>query len=456
MSPAPLTIIVGAGISGLTCAYALQKSGQNVLLLEASECPGGVIRSVEQNGYLYEFGPQSFSSTPTLYKLCDELGLNGELVTAPHGAPRFVLIDNHLTPVPMSPPAFLTSGLLNWNTKFAILSEALRSTSPPEPDESIAAFTRRKFSAQLLERMVGPFVSGIYAGDPEQISLRAAFPKIYEAEKTTGSVVRGMLRIAKTSKTTTKQSSRRPGLISFRAGNESLIKALAQKLGPSLRCNTTVNNIRLTDSGFSLQITDNSGNSQELPCAKLVIATPTNRAASLLQDLAPNARVPLEQIRYARLAVVSLGYRREQITRSLDGFGFLIPRSSGIRTLGTVWNSSLFPNRAPQDHVLLTSFVGGATDPAAAAFPADRLTELVHSELAPILGISGQPTAPLITAYSEAIPQYNLGHTARLQSLRDALSSIPSLRVIGNYWQGPAIGNCIDYALAVAEAVRIS
>jgi oxygen-dependent protoporphyrinogen oxidase len=455
VAAAPLTVVVGAGISGLACAYALQKAGQNVLLLESASRPGGVIQSVEDQSYLLELGPQSFSGTPPLYKLCAELGLNQQLVEAPHGAPRLVWLGGKLVPVPMSPPAFLSTGLLSWKTKLSILSEVLRTTHPPEPDESIAAFTRRKFSAELLDRLVGPFVSGIYAGDPEEISLRAAFPTVYEAEKSTGSVVRGMFRRAKTPTATVSQPPRRPSLISFRSGNESLISALADKLGSNLRCNVAVSAIGRRDSRFVLRSQIAQGH-QEIVCDRIVVATPTRVAASILEAMAPPASVSLQEIAYAPVAVVSLGYRCEQVRHPVNGFGFLAPRSSGIRTLGTVWNSSLFPGRAPEGHVLLTSFVGGATDPSAADLSDAALSALVHDELAPILAISGQPAMQNVMLYARAIPQYNVGHTRRLKAIRAAVDRIPGLWLTGNYWRGPAVGSCIEHALAVAEQVQIS
>jgi protoporphyrinogen/coproporphyrinogen III oxidase len=454
VADAPLTVVVGAGISGLACAYALKKDGHNVLVLEAASRPGGVIQSVEKDGYFLELGPQSFSGTPTLYELCNELGLNEQLVEAPHGAPRFVLLAGKLVPVPMSPPAFLSSNLLGWKTKFAILTEVLRTSHAPEPDESIAAFTRRKFSGELLDRLVGPFVSGIYAGDPEQISLRAAFPTVHEAEKSAGSVVRGMFRAAKKLKATVPQAHphKRHSLISFRSGNESLTTALTDKLGPHLRCNAPVHSICRTDRGFLVRFQKPG----EISCERLVVATPTGVTASLLEELIPQVSASLRDIAYASVAVVSLGYRREQVRHPLNGFGFLAPRSAGLRTLGTVWNSSLFPGRAPHDHVLLTSFVGGATDPSATDLSDDSMCSLVHRELIPILAISGQPVMQHVMLYSHAIPQYNLGHTQRLQAIRAAADQVSGFWLTGNYWNSPAVGSCIQHAFAVAEKVRTS
>jgi oxygen-dependent protoporphyrinogen oxidase len=449
-------VVVGAGISGLTCAYSLQKAGYNVLVLEGSPRPGGVIQSAAEDSYLFELGPQSFSSTPALDRLCDDLGLAGRLVEAPHASPRFVLLNGKLVAVPMSPSDFLTSGLLGWKTKFAILTEVLRGTHAPESDESIASFTRRKFSSELLDRLVAPFVSGIYAGDPEQISLRAAFPKIHEAEQGAGSIVRGMFRNARTSNAATvNRPRRRPSLISFREGNETLISALADKLEPSLRCNVAVGSITKTHEGFTLQ-TQGRGRTEELSCDRVVVAAPASVAAALLTDLAYQATSPLREINYASVAVVSLAYRRDQVRHPLEGFGFLIPRSAGIRTLGSVWNSSQFPHRAPKDHVLLTSFIGGATDSAAVNLSDGELSATVHREIAVILGISGQPAKERVTVCQTAIPQYSLGHAGRLLEINKAVQRVPGLCLTGNYFQGPAVGSCIEHALSVAEQVRIS
>ena len=455
MAARPLTVVVGAGISGLACAYSLKLAGENVLLTEASSRSGGVIQTVAENGYLFELGPQSFTSNPSLDELCFRLGLAGEILEAPHGAPRYVLIDGRLQNVPLSPPSFFTSGILRWKTKVSILKDLFGKTAPPAGDESISEFVRRKFTPELLEKLVGPFVSGIYAGDPERLSLRAAFPKIYQAELRKGGVLRGAFRSTPgTSRDSEKQSMRRPGLLSFQGGNLALATALGKALGDALRLHTTVSGIGRTAEGFLVTTAGPSGNS-EILCKKLVLATPADATAGILHSVAPLAAEALRKISYAPVAVVSLGYRSEQVGRSLEGFGFLVPRSARVRTLGTVWNSSLFPGRAPHGRVQLTSFVGGETDREAASLSSDALAALVHREIAPLLQITGIPEASRITNYLRGIPQYNLGHLDLLGSAASALKAIPGLHAIGNYWNGPAVGACVERAQAVADEIRI-
>jgi oxygen-dependent protoporphyrinogen oxidase len=448
-------LIVGAGISGLTCAYSLGKSGIDAQVVDASPRPGGVIRSECREGFLLELGPQSFSGTPQLLELCRDLGIANELVEAPPRAARFLLINGQLKPAPLSPPAFFASSLFSAKTKWSILRDALGRTHPPGADESIATFTRRKFSPELLDKLVGPFVSGIYAGDSEKLSLRAAFPQLFEAERSAGSIIRGMMRASKT-KPGPKQ---RPTLQSFRNGNEALIKALAASLGPALRTETSVTEIHRTSTEGSTKYEATltvRGSIEQITADNVVVATPTNAAATFLQNLHGQVSSTLASIQYAPIAVISLGYRKSDVARSLDGFGFLVPRSEGLRTLGTVWNSSLFPGRAPDGQALLTSFVGGATDPQATTLSPDELIAMVHKEIAPLLQIGQSPAFSDATLYPRALPQYNLGHVERMASLQKLRAELPGLWLAGNYLRGPSIGACVEQALSVAEEIRES
>jgi oxygen-dependent protoporphyrinogen oxidase len=445
-------VVVGAGISGLVCAYALHKAGVDAQVLEASPRAGGVIASEVRDGFLLELGPQSFSGTAVLRSLCKELGIEDQFVQAPAGAPRYVLIDGVLRAVPLNPAAMLTSSLLSAKTKWRIARDAFGTTHAPEQDESIAAFARRKFGEEPLDRLVAPFVSGIYAGDPERISLRAAFPQVYEAEKSAGSIIRGMIRAAKTREGPRERST----LLSFRNGNETLVRALAQKMGSHLRLEAEVLGITVRRDAesvrFEVRIRE-AGSDRMVVAERLVLATPANVAGALLRDVNAAFEPVLGGIEYAPVAVVSLGYRRQDVGHSLDGFGFLVPRSSGLRVLGSVWNSSLFPQRAPAGHVLLTSFVGGATDPGAAKLSSDELAALAHREVAPILPIRAAPVFSHAQVYRRALPQYNLGHGERLMALERLSGDLPALSLVGNYFRGPAIGNCVELGMAAAETL---
>lgn len=452
-------LIVGAGISGLVCAYALRQAGVDALLLESSSRPGGLIRSERRDGYLLELGPQSFTGTQPLLRLCRNLKIESELLNAPPRAPRFLLIDGQLSPAPLSPPAFFASSLFSLRTKWSLLRDALGRTTPPEADESIGSFTRRKFTSELLDKLVGPFISGVYAGDPEKLSLRSAFPQLHEAERASGSVIRGLLRTSKP-QTASADAKPRPALQTFRDGNETLVKALATALGSGLRTDVEVTSLQHEGTGqpqprarFFVNVKSFAG-SESLVADHLVLATPPNVTARLLATAPQKMENRLSEIAFAPVAVVSLGYRQAAVGRSLDGFGFLIPRSAGLRTLGVVWNSSLFPGRAPIGQALVTGFVGGATDPDAVALSPGDLASLVHREIAPILQICEDPAFSHVTSHARALPQYTLGHLDRVAQPTESGSPCSNLWLVGNYLRGPSIGACIEEALRVAENIR--
>jgi protoporphyrinogen/coproporphyrinogen III oxidase len=462
MSSQIQALVIGAGISGLATAFALHKANISTLLVDSAIRPGGVIQSVRRDGYLIERGPQSFSGNSQVTSLCNELGILEDRLLADPKAPRYVLINGMLQPVPMS-PALLGSSFFGGGTRSSIVRDILGNNQPPEPDESVAAFTRRKFSETLLDCLVGPFVSGIYAGDPEKLSLRAAFPILYEAEKASGSLIRGMFKVLKERKARRGNEPREKSTLqTFRDGNETLIRALADNLSAQLVLGSEILSIAPLDPGPEpsaprFRVTVRTAKGIEIWGAeRLVMATPTNVTAKLLASFDPAFETNLAAVEYAGVGVVSLGYRKADAGNSLCGFGFLVPRSSGLAILGSVWNSSLFPGRAPEGHALLTSFVGGATNPHAISQSADELADRVHRDIAPILKIGKEPVFKNVTIWPRAIPQYNLGHVARLAAVEKARSNFPGLYFAGNYMNGPAIGTCVEHALKVANDIRVS
>jgi oxygen-dependent protoporphyrinogen oxidase len=455
-------LVVGAGISGLATAFGLQKSGILTIVVDSATRPGGVIHSVKRDGYLLECGPQSFSGNSAITSVSSDLGLLSERLLADPRAPRYVLINSKLQLVPMG-PGILASPLLAGGTRLALLRDMFGKSAPREPDESVAGFVRRKFSAALLDRLVGPFVSGIYAGDPERLSLRAAFPILYEAEKNFGGVLRGALKIMKARKAAAGDAPREKATLqTFQDGNESLIEALTERLGNALYPSVEVGSIQALDPAteptaprFRATLRTPKGE-EVIEAERLVLAVPSNVAAKLLAPLHADFEPAFCGIEYAGIAVVSLGYRKEDVAHALHGFGFLVPRSAGLAILGTVWNSSLFPGRAPDGQALLTSFVGGATNSGALKQSPEELVTQVHDELTPLLGIRNEPVFRNVTIWPRAMPQYNLGHTARLATIEKLRGNFPGLYIVGNFLNGPAIGTCMEHALKVANEIRVS
>ena len=441
-------VVVGGGISGLACAYRLKQLGLPVTILEASGRVGGVIGTIRKDGFLFESGPQSFQGTATMLDLIRELGIEGDLETADPHAPRFVYLHGRLKKIPMTPQALLASSFLGVNSRFKIASEPFRRTKPPAKEESVADFVRRKFGHEILEYLVAPFVSGVYAGDPETLSLKAAFPTLEEWEREYGSVLRGAMK----SRSDAEKRAGPPPLCSFRDGVASIANAIASKLGDSLRVGAQV--VSVARAGAYEICFEQGGRSEKLTAAAVVVSTPAYIASHQVASISSPLAHTLSGVAYAPVAVVASGYYDRQIAEGLTGFGFLIPRSEKVRTLGTVWNSSLFPGRAPDGSVVMTSFIGGATDPKLVEHSDAEIAAIVEAENARILGITGPPIASVVWKYVKALPQYNLGHGHIVEAIRDGERQNPGLFFCGNYLEGPALGKCVETATQTAQAIR--
>jgi len=448
MTNSAQVVVIGGGISGLACALRLQQLGAPVTLLEANNRPGGLIGTVERQGFLFEPGPQSFQGTEALLGLIRDVGIESDLCKADPRAPRFVLREGRLRKIPMAPQGILTSSLLGVGSRWRIVSEGLKRTTPSAEDESVAQFVRRKFGHEILEYLVSPFVSGVYAGDPEKLSLRAAFPTLEEWERQYGSVLRGAMK-------SRPKGARQgpPPLCSFLRGMGALTDAMFTKLGTNAKSGAHVDTVTRADQGFQIQVT-RDGPSEQMNARAVVLATPSYVASQIAAPLSAKAAQTLSGIAYAPVVVVAAGYHTHQSAATLNGFGVLIPRSEKYRTLGIVWNSSLFPNRAPQGQMTITSILGGATDSAIIEKSDQEITAIAVHEDSRILNIEGSPIISGIWKHPRALPQYNLGHAHAIREIREVERAIPGLYFAGNYLEGPSIGKCVEHGFQTAEAVR--
>jgi oxygen-dependent protoporphyrinogen oxidase len=446
--------VIGGGISGLSCAWRLQTLGIPVTLFESEERAGGLIGTVEQSGFLFESGPQSFQATETLLDLIRQLGIEGELCEANPRAPRYVLRHGKMQKVPMSPQSIVTSSLLSAGSRWKVVSEPFHRTQPPTEEESVAAFVRRKFGHEILEYLVSPFVSGVYAGDPEKLSLKAAFPTLEEWEREYGSVIRGAIKSRPKPKNGDAKR-KPPSLCSFRRGVSTLASSIGQQLGSNMQIRTKTCSITRSADVWQIHA-ERDGQADTHAARAIVIATPAYAAAHLLEKVSPELARMLSGVAYAGVAVVAAGYYSKQVGVSIDGFGFLIPRSEKMRTLGTVWNSSLFPGRAPEGSVAITSFAGGATDSEVLSKSDKEIAALVQVDNAKILQIEGAPIASAVWKHPKALPQYNLGHHHVVSAIRDFEKANPALFFSGNYLEGPSLGKCVEHGFKTAEAVRES
>lgn len=451
-------IVIGAGISGLVCAYRLKTLGLDVSLLEKSNRVGGVIQSERINGFLIERGPNSSQGTEELVALVEELGITGDLVEGDPKAPAYVYFKGRLHAVPSGPGAFLKSKLLSLGGKLRIFKEPFVPARRADSEESVASFARRRIGHQAAELLVAPFVSGIYAGDAEKLSVQAAFPKLANLETGYGGLFRGTFAKAREARRARKSAAAvldkaaptRRRLCSFENGMAVLPETLASKLGEDLI--TGCEALRVADGGLRIEF-DRDSNHHELNCERLIIAAPSNAASKLVASISDELSGLLAEIDYPPLAIISLAYEEKSIRTKLDGFGFLVPPVEQMSILGCVWNSSLFAGRAPEGKALITVFIGGARNPGAVKLADAELVLTAHRELQRVLGISSDPHMVAITRYEHSIPQYNLGHFARVQRIETVLQDVPTLRLVGNYLHGVSTGDCIKDADRVAREV---
>lgn len=440
----PRTIVIGGGMAGLVAAHTRASAGEEVVLLEASAEPGGVVRSVRRDGYLLEAGPNTVRPTPELMDLVTRLGLESEVRIADPALPRYIDFAGRLHELAASPLALLTTGLLSLGGKARLLTEPFRR-SPAPPGESVRDFFARRLGPEVADRLVTPFVSGIFAGDASALSAEAAFPSLFRWDRDHGSLVVGAVREAR-SRPKAPRPPRPRGLLSFRDGLATLPRALARTLGPSFRPNSAVTSVSPSGSGFRLTVGTSHG---DLEADRVILATDAAAAARLVRPFEPEAADALDAIPYPPLAVLHLSLPEAALRRPLVGFGHLVVPDPSRRILGAVWSSSLFPDRAPEGRALLTVFLGGARDPKAASLSDEALLEVAGRDLS-AQGLSSQPPdLVLLTRWPRAIPQYTSGHGSRIGALERAETRSPGLRFIGNYRGGISVGDVVKSALAV-------
>ncbi len=445
---APDVIVVGAGLTGLSAAFHLHHAGAGVCVLEKAPRPGGVIGTETVDGYQLEWGPHTFLSTATeINRLCEALEL-APLAADARARKRYVYHGNRLCPVPTDPLSFLASPLLSPGAKLRLMMEPFQKSANDE-DETVAHFARRRLGEEVLQNLLGPFLSGVYAGDPERLSLPAVFPSLARLERESGSLLKGLLR-----ERGRRDKNRPPyALLSFEGGMGRLPEALAETLPRSaIQCNTTVTAIDRDASGYRIGLE----NGESLHAPAVILTAPAEEAAGLLETLLPDAAAMLRQIPYAPIGVVHLGFKRSEAPYPLDGFGFLVPRRAGIDTLGVIWASSLFPGRAPQGHVLLSAFIGGALQPEIAGWSEGQLTERVVSDYSRIFDASLSPSFSRTRVIRRAIPQYVPGHLARIRRLEALLADQEGLVLAGNYLDGVSVNDCVRQGERAAQKALAS
>jgi oxygen-dependent protoporphyrinogen oxidase len=488
--------IIGAGITGLTAAFYLKRKGIPVTVYEASGRVGGVIQSLRQDGYLAEFGPNTLLETsPKIGQLVRDAGLQSRrLDPDPKAEARYVVRYQRPIAMPGSPLGFLTTKLFTAKAKLAVLREPFVPRRRDGVEESIAQFVVRRLNQEFLDQAIDALVAGIYAGDPHQLSLTHAFPKLKALEDNYGSLIKGQIFGARDRKKSGEVAKDRAPKFSFDEGLQVLPDTLAARLGDAVKLNTTVTKLTQTADGWALTLSegriprvpltaDEIGDSQSsslrnetqsehsaviycgtafrLAELKIEFGTPASGTARSDFTKEPGRRPalqlpglsPFSEIRYPPVASVVLGFRREDVAHPCEGFGMLIPKIEGFKILGTIFSSSLFPNRAPAGHLTLTSYIGGERYPELALLPAEKLVALTCEDLRVLLGVTGKPTFQHCVLYPKAIPQYNVGYGRYRELMNEIENKAAGLFFAGHYRDGVSLGDTIVSGVNIVERV---
>ena len=450
-------IVVGGGISGLATAYMLREKARangvevEITLLEKEPRVGGKIWSIKDDDYLCEWGPNGFlDSKPQTLDLCRQLGAADLLLRSNNNArKRFIYADGMLHSLPENGPSFIKSKLISWPGKFRLAMELFAAKAPEGGDETLAAFARRRLGNEALQKLIAPMVSGIFAGDPETMSLKSCFPRIAELESEYGSLIMAMIKLAKKKKQEVAagkavSSAAGPGgiLTSFRGGIQTVTDILAEKLGKAVITRQAALKVsKVGNSQFRVET-----ESCELEADVVVLATPADVSAGIVRELDTFVNHVLQTIPYASMTVACFGYEKGKIRYDLSGFGYLIPKEERMNTLGTLWDSSIFAQRAPAGKVLLRSMLGGACFPKYINLSDAEITNRVQDDLKKIMGITAPPSFVRIFRHEKAIPQYTVGHGERLANLGAKLKEHPGLFLTGNAYRGIGLNDCVAAA----------
>ena len=460
-------VIIGAGLSGLAAAFRLRELGlgDDLTMIEVAHRTGGTIRSVKRDGFLLEGGADSFlAEKPQAANLAARLGIENQLIpTNSENRRSFLVRENRLRAVPngfrlIAPtdlPAFFASDIISAAGKVRLANEQFLPAAATKDDESLADFVRRRFGTEALERIAQPMLGGIYTADPEKLSMRATQPRFLELEQQHGGVIKGLIRQStiRNPKSEIQTSGARYNLfLTFRDGMQTLIDALTDALPPNcLRLNTTARQINFDGKQWTIA-TDGETLTAEAVC----LALPAHRIAKLLETQFGELARELQSIEHASTATVNFAFRREQIKHPLDGFGFVVPFVEKRTLMAATFSSVKFPNRAPANFALIRAFVGGALQPEMFDLSDDAMIRGALQDLKKLLAITGEPIFAHVEKWARSMPQYAVGHLAKIRLVENLLAQTPTLAIAAAATDGVGIPDSIRHGETAAEKLSAS
>lgn len=449
-------VVIGAGISGLTAAYFLKQKGFDITVLEKKSDVGGMIETSYENGFLFEKGANSaLEITPLILRIVKELNLNDQFLYANKTAnKKYILRDNTLHPLPLNASAILKSKLFSAKAKLRLIAEPFIGKSQNAYYQSVAEFTTHRLGKEVLDYVINPLVGETYTGNPESLSIKSAFPLLYELEEKYGSLTVGTIKSIKERKYSKGESKQSGKMFSFKNGMTVLPNALAKYLDKSVTTKCEVKKVEIFEDRYKLTF-DHQGESVSLLADIVISSVPAYTAADLFGHFDEGLKKHLLDIQYPPLLVQYLVYRKADIQQSLDAYGFFVPSKEKKSFLGSIWNSAIFPNRVSDEFASFTLFIGGAREPEILTIDKELLLMKVRGEFETLMKVSGEPIYSSYKFWPKAIPQYTIGYIEHENYIDNFEKKFPGIILNANYRGGISIAECIKNSERVVEKVSV-
>lgn len=446
-------VVIGAGISGLSAAFFLKQKGFDITVFEKRGIAGGTIETQHENGFIFDCGPSYLiESSQIISKMIDDLGLDDQIIYASKSAvKRYIVRKNRLHELPMKPSVLIKSNLLSIKAKLRLFAEPLIRRSSEGFYLSVAEFITRRLGREFLDYIINPLAGSVYAGNPESLSVKSSFPKLYQLEENFGGLVWGTYKSLKERKKSSENKKLSSRILSFRDGLSAFPKSMAKFLGKNLLLNCEVKKIEKDDDRYLITFLSDGRNTL-LHADAIISSVPAYTASELFSNFDEKLKNHLTEISYAPVLVLFLAYKKESVKRHLDAFDILIPAKERKSFLSAICASQIFPSRSISNTISFTLFVGGTRDTEILTLDKEYLFMKVRGEFETLLGITDEPVYTAYKFWPKAIPQYSIGYIEHENYIGYFEKKFPGIFLIGSYHNGISIGDCIKNAQNAAEA----